>query len=64
MAIAASISSCVVNAEDKDGFMPFVHETNWQAYASLKVNDTSRKEWYQNKQYSDSMYSVIAKCNR
>ena len=40
--------------------MHFVHETSWQAYASLKVNDTSKNEWYQALQYSDSIYNVIA----
>ncbi|MBQ9335181.1 MAG: hypothetical protein IJS10_01405, partial [Alphaproteobacteria bacterium] len=60
VAIVASISNCVVNAEEYADFMHFVHETSWQAYVSLKVNDTSKNEWYQEPQYSDSIYSVIA----
>ncbi|MBQ9335324.1 MAG: hypothetical protein IJS10_02145, partial [Alphaproteobacteria bacterium] len=58
--IVASISNCVVNAEENAEFAHFVHEVSWRAYASLKVNDTSKKEWYQAEQYSDSIYNVIA----
>ena len=60
VAVIASTWSGEVEAAKYADFMHFVHETSWKAYASLKVNDTSKNEWYQAKQYSDSIYNVIA----